>query len=633
MAGVNVKMGVSGVNEFKRAMNDSKEAVRTLNEALKANEAQLKLTGDEEAYAERQASTLKAMIEAQKTVFENATKALQEMDRQGVNPASSSFQKMQQTALRAQTDLNKMQLELRNVESGATDAKEDTESMNSEMKKIGDGVNWQNVTEGLNTVISKLESGARSAINFGKKMLRYVTNSADWADELLEMSQETGYSVEQLQAMQNVAEIVDTSVDAIIAAKNRMKNAAGSSGGRTAIEEMLGISLSGQTPDDLFWEIGDALLHMEDAYEQEQAAQDIFGRNWHELLPLFLTGRDAYEEMLSEQRVMSAEDVDKLGEVSDAMAEVTQQLELMKNQFIADNADKILALLQWFVDNFETVKNGIIAIGAALGAMKLGAFALDLQKTIKGFKELGLFGGGGRAVAEAGAEAAETAGTAGTTSNAIKFAAGAGKLGLTAAVALAPAIIAAVAANLIPDEYKLGNDAYLMSAEGVTADQIIALKEWATAMNQIAAMEDLYGTGDFDEIEYGRLWDRVDALSAQVQQGDLWNRYWTNYVAGQEGGNGTMYRTDVLDQMLAELGYSASADRMVSAAEKMAYTASGKTSLTSSDIANFNGLPGEIARAVENANIRIYIDGELAGASVAPYVNTAMGGMIRGYTK
>ena len=33
MAGVNVKMGVSGVNEFKRAMNDSKEAVRTLNEA------------------------------------------------------------------------------------------------------------------------------------------------------------------------------------------------------------------------------------------------------------------------------------------------------------------------------------------------------------------------------------------------------------------------------------------------------------------------------------------------------------------------------------------------------------------------------------------------------------------------
>ena len=636
MAGVNVKMGVSGVNEFKRAMNDSKEAVRTLNEALKANEAQLKLTGDEEAYAEKQASTLKAMIEAQKVVFDNATKALQEMDRQGVDPASSSFQKMQQTALRAQTDLNKMQLELRNVESGATDAKEDTESMNSEMKKIGDGVNWQNVTEGLNTVISKLESGARAAINFGKKMLRYVTNSADWADELLEMSQETGYSVEQLQAMQNVAEIVDTSVDAIIAAKNRMKNAAGNSSGRTAIEEMLGISLSGQTPDDLFWEIGDALLHMEDAYEQEQAAQDIFGRNWHELLPLFLKGRDAYEEMIDEQHVMSAEDVEKLGQVSDAMAEVTQQLELMKNQFIADNADKILELLQWFVENFDTVKNGIIAIGAALSAMKLGAFVLDLRKTIDGFKELGLFGGGGRAVAEAGAEAAEAAeaaGAAGTTSNAIKFAAGAGKLGLTTVVALAPAIIAAVAANLVPDEYKLGNDAYLMSAEGVTADQIIALKEWATAMNQIAAMEDLYGTGDFDEIEYGRLWDRVDALSAQVQQGDLWNRYWTNYVAGQEGGNGTMYRTDVLDQMLAELGYSASADRMVSAAEKMAYTASGKTSLTSSDIANFNGLPGEIARAVENANIRIYIDGELAGASVAPYVNTAMGGMIRGYTK
>ena len=592
MAGVNVKMGVSGVNEFKRSMNESKEAVRTLNEALKANEAQLKLTGDEEAYAERQASTLKAMIEAQKVVFDNATKALQEMDRQGVDPASASFQKMQQQALRAQTDLNKMQLELRNVESGATDAKEDTESMNSEMKKIGDGVNWQNVTEGLNTVISKLESGARSAINFGKKMLRYVTNSADWADELLEMSQKTGYSVEELQAMQNVAEIVDTSVDAIIGAKKRMKNAAGSESGRTAIEEMLGISLTGQTPDDLFWEIGDALLHMEDAYTQEQAAQDVFGRNWNELLPLFLKGRDAYEEMLGEQRVMSTEDVEKLGQVSDAMAEVTQQLELMKNQFIADNADKILGLLQWFVENFDTVKNGIIAIGAALGAMKLGSFVLDLQKTIRGFRELGLFGGNNTPTPTTTPPTTPS----GDGSGGVAGGFDAGKiLNTFALVAAAGTMYEATVKPLIELSKNFKEQTAGMSLD---EQQIYAL------------MHDLNLTEEqAREMHREATFGSSGGASFREQGQTGWNGMATGFV-------------DKSDRM------SAVAEQMVEATYK-----ASTNSLTSSDIANFNGLPGEIARAVENANIRIYIDGALAGASVAPYVNTAMGGMIKGYTK
>ena len=50
MAGVNVKMGVTGVSDFKRNMGDAQSAVKALNEALKANESQLKLNGDQELY-------------------------------------------------------------------------------------------------------------------------------------------------------------------------------------------------------------------------------------------------------------------------------------------------------------------------------------------------------------------------------------------------------------------------------------------------------------------------------------------------------------------------------------------------------------------------------------------------------
>ena len=425
-------------------------------------------------------------------------------------------------------------------------------------------------------------------------MLRYVTNSADWADELLEMSQKTGYSVEDLQKMQNVAEIVDTSVDAIIGAKKRMKNAAGSSSGRTAIEEMLGISLSGQTPDDLFWEIGDALLHMEDAYEQEQAAQDIFGRNWNELLPLFLKGRDAYEEMLDEQHVMSEEDVEKLGQVSDAMAEVTQQLELMKNQFIADNADKILGLLQWFVENFDTVKNGIIAIGAALGTMKLGSFVLDLQKAINGFKELGLLGGNKTPTVTPTTTPTTT--SSGDGSGGVTGGFDAGKiLNAITLVAAAKTMYDATVKPLIELSKNFKEQTAGMTLE---EQQIYAL------------MHDLNLTEE-----------QARAMHSEMMFGTSGGRSFAE--EGRTGWNGMA------------TGWVDKTDRMAAVAEEMAEAAykTSANSLTSSDIANFNGLPGQIARAVENANIRIYIDGELAGASVAPYVNTAMGGMIKGYTK
>jgi len=656
VAGVNVKMGVSGVNEFKRSMNESKEAVRTLNEALKANEAQLKLTGDEEAYAERQASTLKAMIEAQKSVFDNATKALQEMDRQGVDPASASFQKMQQQALRAQTDLNKMQLELRNIESGAEGATGDTREMNQELQQIGKNVSFQTLKEGLDGVVSKLESGARAAINFGKRIMRYVSSSAEWADELKTTSQQTGYSVEELQRMEIVADTVDTSVDAIITAQNRMKKAASTSGGKNAIEELLGINLNGQSPDDLFWEIGDALLHMENAYDQEQAAQSVFGRSWRDLVPLFLTGRDAYEQMLEEadQFILSEESVNKLGEVNDALDMAENRLEQIKNQFIADNADKILELLEWFVNNYETVVNGLIAIGAAIAAMKIGQFVLDLGEMINGFKTLGLAGGGGAAAAGGGGGAvAGGGGGLAAFGTAFKSAAkgifsGGGLWALAPAAVYAAATLPARLANnwnFAQEEERFARIAESAEMLGGQAG------EFLNQANQALGFQRGSNGQISSNLVGGRWWGdqamTYDILMGMSSRSDIQKAQLANLLYGTSTSQGNdtwlelqrLWKGEEFDSARETsllLAVTEAYDRMARVQEQTTGTGSttgDRNSLTSNDIANFNGLPGQIARAVENANIRIYIDGALAGASVAPYVNTAMGGMIKGYTK
>ena len=409
MAGVSVKMGVTGVAEFKRSMNESKESVKTLTAALKMNEAALKADGDEERYMTSQASLLKAQLDAQKSVVENATSALEAMKSQGVDPNSRAFQSMQREVYTATERMLSIQTELNNVEQGSRDAGTGVEGMNDQLQNVGKGVSW---ADGLDKLIGKLESGARAAVNLGKKIFSSAKESTGWADDLIKLSQTSGIDTGTLQQMQKVSDIVDTDVDAIINAKRRMQKAAITEGGVKSIEEVLGISLNGQSADDLFWEIGDALVNMGESFDKEAAAQKVFGRSWTELLPMFKTGREEYEKMLSEQTYLTDEQVTALGKADDTIKQLEQEVQQLKNAFWAENADKITGLFQWLIDNKDAVVAALTAIAGGFGLLKLGSFALNLAKTVSGFKELGLLKG----AKDAASAAAGSAGTGVATS-------------------------------------------------------------------------------------------------------------------------------------------------------------------------------------------------------------------------
>jgi hypothetical protein len=288
------------------------------------------------------------------------------------------------------------------VETGADKAGNEAEELGTKLDGIGKNVSWSNISEGLDKITQKLESGARAAVNLGKKIMSSAKESTEWADDLITRSAQTGLSVTQLQQMDKVSEIIDTDTEAIINAQNRMKRATTTKGGVTAIEEVLGVSLNGQTADDLFWEIGGALANMGEEFDKEAAAQQVFGRSWRELLPLFKTGREEYQKMLDEQSTLTEDQVKKLGEADDAIKKAEQQIAELKNQFWAENADKITGLMQWFIDNKDAVVSALTAIGVAFGSLKLASLGADLMKVVNGFKGLGLGGAAGDAVAGTG---------------------------------------------------------------------------------------------------------------------------------------------------------------------------------------------------------------------------------------
>ena len=382
MAGTSVKLGVE-YSQFKQGMNEAKESVKTLNAQLKENESQLKLNGDQETYLKNKVQLLNQQIEAQKSVVANAMKALQEMESKGVKPTDSSYQKLKQSVYNATDQLNKMQTELKDVETGADKAGKEAGEMNTELKNIGKDVAWGNVAEGLDSITRKLESGARAAVNFGKKVLNSAKDSTQWADELtstVKMYADMGLTNDRLQRMQKVEDFIDTPVEAILNAKKRMQKATATKGGVKAFEEILGININGQNTEDLFWETGEAILGMGEAFDKEAAAQQIFGRSWRELMPLFMTGRQEYEKMLSEQNVLTDEQVQSLAEADDALKKAEQQIADLKKKLWAENADKITGLMQWFMDNEDGVVTALKAIGGAFGLLKLGSVAANLMK-------------------------------------------------------------------------------------------------------------------------------------------------------------------------------------------------------------------------------------------------------------
>lgn len=582
MAGVNVKMGVSGVAQFKQGMKESESAVKTLNAALKLNEAQFQATGDKELYMQNKTQLLTEQIEKQKEVVRQANAALTAMKNNGVDKTSASFQTMQQKAYAAQEKLITMKGELANVGKQAGTTSE-------ELSKIGKGVAWDNVAEGIGKINDKLESAGRAAIRLGKRIAQSAMDSTSWADDLLERSLEYGVDAETLQRMENVSDYIDTSVETIVSAKDKLaKN-------RESIPELLGMTTDGMSSEDLFWATGEAIMNMGDGFDKAEAAQKIFGRSWRELLPLFTAGREEYEALMQAQTVMSNRDVQALGEADDALQNIKNQIELMKNQFWADNADKIVEVLQWVVDNKELVVGALTAIGGAFGAMKLAEFGANLMKIKDGLGTLGLLGGG-KAVLGGGAAAAGSA-AAGAGAGA-----GGGLFGTTGMLAVGALLTVPTFQKLLTEGKRTADDIERETAAIIGGQDVVDIYD---KIQKQGLTKQKTATGNID-------W-RPSYMQDQ------------SYYGGPGKGSETV-QTGAHGRGVSTFDdYSASLDRMASeAAETSANTQRiAQNSVTSADIQTLTGLPAAVAQAVTAGMKTVTI---VIGASAVDAIGTRVGG-------
>lgn len=358
---IKTTLKLEGEQQFRSAMKGASDAIKVLNSEQKLAQAQFEATGNKEQFLADKADILRRKIEEQQKAVKAAQEAVQKLKDKGVEPTNKSMQEWtrklndsQAYLVRLQGDLNNTEAELQQQGQAFEEAGNAAENYSQQLENIGAGINFQNVISSLDAVKEKLNGALKAVEDIGKSIFAAEAQAAKWADDLLTAAQTTGLDVETLQSWEYAAQLIDTDVDTIIKAQDKLlKQMQTTSKDTELVFNQLGVvtrNTDGSLRDyrDTFWDVINALGNGKDAHgnlltktEKDRIAQELFGKSYRELLPLINAGRDAWDEVVEEGRqhvAVSEENVKKLGELDDAINKVNARLNYTKNTVLANVA-------------------------------------------------------------------------------------------------------------------------------------------------------------------------------------------------------------------------------------------------------------------------------------------------------
>ncbi|MBR3333744.1 MAG: hypothetical protein IKG23_05595 [Clostridia bacterium] len=667
-SGVNVKMGVSGVAQFKQSINQAKQSVKTLDAQIALSEKQFKANGDAQSYMAEKSELLKAKLEAQKSVVTSAENALKQMADRGVDRSSKAYQDMYRQMLQAKGAMLDTQTEMDKIGESASEAADDTKEMNDEIKNIGKQVSFETVTSGINKITDSMEKAAKTAYKVGSAIVKEVLGVGTWADDVNTRASVLGVSPEDLQRMEKTARLIDTDAETIIKARQKLAKNIGS-GNKNAMSalEAMGISGNGDM-EDVFWAAGNAIMKLSDETEQEAQANALFGKSWHDLIPLFSAGREEYERMNSSWDVMSEEQLKQLNEMDDEYQKLQIAVEDLKREALSNLAEpmkealtaindllgkvsawlksdegknavgnvvsKIKEAAEWLVNNKEGVVAALGAIVAGWAGLKLTGGALQILQLLNGINALK---GGGAAAAAGGASggAGGAVGTAGAAGGGFfgKLAGGAKALassGLgTTVAAVAAAITQAMIANAMDDrrvEEKRQSRLASASMMGPGVDSEF-LTRAANALglnwhggNESEVLSILMGMKDRSDLQKAQLQAQLNGSS--TSQGNItWNELQRLWNGTEEFDSARLNAT--LESVTDSYAKMAEQTSELTGATDESSKASQEMSAAAKSMMDIPGLVGDAVRS-GMSGITFVLD----GSAITNYVDRQLGNKV-----
>jgi len=648
-SGVNVKMGVTGVAQFKQNINTAKSSLKTLDAQLALNEKQFKATGDAESYMTERSELLKAKLEQQKTVVANAEKALEQMRANGVERSSTAYQNLYQQMLKAKGEMLDTENAMEGVAEAGDEAANGVSNMNHQVEQIGKNVSIENVTNALDTITDGMKKVMQFAWKTGEAIVTATLGAGAWADELKTTAAQYEISTDDLQRWRKTANIIDTDVDTILNAQDKLKKGREKQDKETmGALAYLGVDPTGKSDMDIFWEAGEAIGRLGKEEDKVAYAQKMFGKSWRELLPLFTAGREEWEETNKSWSIVEEDQLDGLDKMDDQYQKLQGEFETFKMELLSafsgpvtEGMETITNLFKQMNDYLDTPEGQAMLkqLGDTISSLISDLTSINpedavgtLEKIVTGItsglewisKHSGEVVTGIEAFIGAFAllEGAKGVATVLMLINGIKGLSGASAASAGAAAgsswASSFASAALKAAPFLAFLYTLLNPA------GTAGDDLDLL--WDTNGNPTQAARDAGITQTYDEYN-GSLPDWL----RREQEEKVQKHLESTSTGDTEASTARNDRWRSSSKALEDLQNAA--DKMDQTAEELT-GGSDKQKQSSSEMSTaantLKGMPAEVYDAILKgfSNVKIYIDGQQAGSALTPYVNSSMAGIL-----
>ena len=337
MAGQRVK-GISieidgSTTKLQKALKDVDNSLRNTQKTLKDVDKLLKFDPKNTELLKQKQELLTRAVDDTKKRLEQLKEAQRQMDASGVDKNSEEYKALQREIIATEQDLKKAQK-----------AASDFGSVLSQQLKSA-GQDFKKISEDTRA----LSTGALAA---GTAMLGMAYNAGTTADDLLTLSRNTGFSVEELQKMQYASDLVDVSMDQMTGSVQKLTKQMAS--GNDAFET-LGVSITDENGNmrdavDVWYDSLEALSKVEDGTLRDQLSMELFGKSAMEMSGIVDDGGQALRELGQEAEdmglILSEDAVGAAGEFNDAIDKLKSQTQQAFFEAGAALAESLLPMLQ-----------------------------------------------------------------------------------------------------------------------------------------------------------------------------------------------------------------------------------------------------------------------------------------------
>lgn len=306
-------------SEFQGGMKDCADEMKKLDAEHKALASEMDKTASKADKLAEANEYLSKKIELQNKRVDMAKEKLNEL-------------KSSETATEAQ---------IRKATTAVANETAELNRLNNEL--VDTNISQTNLKQNAAALVAVITAVGAAAASCVKDVMEY-------ADSLETLSEQTGVSVETLQAWDYASEHIDTDFTTMTNAFKKLESNMANS---PDVFQRLGVAVEDSSghmrkAEDVYMETIDALRQIKNETEQDQMAMQIFGKSATELTGMINAGSKGLQEYANEAQalgmIMSKDEVAAASQAKDAWDRLTQSLEAAKMKIGVELAPVVTVL-------------------------------------------------------------------------------------------------------------------------------------------------------------------------------------------------------------------------------------------------------------------------------------------------